>query len=108
MPEKSCVLSYTGSIQDIQGKPTPPICDATGLVWEEGQWEGSWAAIKRVWASKWNERAVLSLRRAGLSHGALQMAVLCQAVVPARYAFVAHTTNPMTGRARQPAGGVAQ
>ena len=40
---------------------------------------------------------MLSLRRAGLSHGALQMAVLCQEVVPAQYAFVAHTTNPTTG-----------
>ena len=72
---------------------------SAGLAWEDGQWEGSWAAIKRVWASKWNERAVLSLRRAGLSHSALQMAVLCQAVVPAQYAFVSHTTNPMTGEA---------
>ena len=68
-----------------------------GLAWEEGQWGGSWAAIKQVWASKWNERAVLSLRRAKLSHSALQMAVLCQEVVPAQYAFVAHTTNPTTG-----------
>ena len=68
-----------------------------GLAWEEGQWGGSWAAIKQVWASKWNERAVLSLRRAELSHSALQMAVLCQEVVPAQYAFVAHTTNPTTG-----------
>ena len=42
---------------------------------------------------------MLSLRRAGLPHGALQMAVLCQEVVPARYAFVAHTTNPTTGAA---------
>lgn len=72
----------------------------TGLAWEDGQWEGSWAAIKRVWASKWNERAVLSLRRARLSHSTLEMAVLCQAVVPAQYAFVAHTTNPMTGQGR--------
>lgn len=50
-----------------------------------------------MWASKWNERAVLSLRRAGLSHAALQMAVLCQEVVPAAYAFVAHTRHPTTG-----------
>lgn len=40
---------------------------------------------------------MLSLRRAELSHSALQMAVLCQEVVPAQYAFVAHTTNPTTG-----------
>jgi len=68
-----------------------------GLAWDGGEWEGSWSAIKQVWASKWNERAVLSGGRAGLSHNALQMAVLCQEVVPAQYAFVAHTTNPTTG-----------
>ena len=68
-----------------------------GMAWSDAQWEGTWAAIRRVWASKWNERAVLSLRRAGLSHAALQMAVLAQEVVPAQYAFVAHTTNPLSG-----------
>ena len=61
-----------------------------------------WHAIKAVWASKWNTRAVLSLRKAGLQHHDLQMAVLCQPVVPAQYAFVAHTTNPVTGLLHPP------
>ena len=56
-----------------------------------------WLAIKAVWASKWNSRAVSSLRKAGLQHQHLQMAVLCQPVIAAQYAFVAHTTNPVTG-----------
>lgn len=56
-----------------------------------------WRAIKAVWASKWNSRAVSSLRKASLQHQDLQMAVLCQPVVSAQYAFVAHTTNPVTG-----------
>ena len=72
-------------------------CCTPGIAWSGAQWEGAWAAIKRVWASKWNERAVLSLRRAGLPHAALQVAVLCQEVVPAPYAFVAHPTNPLPG-----------
>lgn len=38
-----------------------------------------------------------SLSKAGLQQQDLQMAVLCQPVVPAQYAFVAHTTNPVTG-----------
>ena len=33
----------------------------------------------------------------GLDFMALRMAVLVQRVVPARYAFVIHTTNPSTG-----------
>ena len=70
-----------------------------GLEWDGCQpsWKDIWRAIKAVWASKWNSRAVSSLRKAGLQHEHLQMAVLCQSVIPAKYAFVAHTTNPVTG-----------
>jgi len=56
----------------------------------------AWAAITGVWASKYNERAVLSCRKAGLTHEDVSMAVLCQPVVQARYAFVLHTVNPQT------------
>eukprot|EP00884_Botryococcus_braunii_P018283 jgi/Botrbrau1/5138/Bobra.0172s0010.1 len=73
-----------------------------GMQWPEGlQWEASWHAIKGVFASKWNDVAVSSLRKAGLSHQALQMAVLCQPALPAYYAFVAHTTHPTSGRKDQ-------
>jgi hypothetical protein len=51
----------------------------------------------QVWASQYNERAFLSLRKAGLPHAQLCMAVLVQRVVPADYAFVIHTDNPSTG-----------
>ena len=63
---------------------------------EEG-WQNCWQAIKSVWASQWNTRALLALRKAGLDHSALKMAVLCQQVVDASYAFVAHTRHPTTG-----------
>jgi len=73
-----------------------------GLAWpgDPGVSEGgsdAWAAITGVWASKWNDRAYLSCRKAALDHSAISMAVLCQQVVQARYAFVLHTTNPSTG-----------
>ena len=60
-----------------------------------------WAAITGVWASKYNERAVLSCRKAGIKHEDVSMAVLCQPVVQAQYAFVLHTTNPQTGDANE-------
>jgi alpha-glucan,water dikinase len=60
-------------------------------------WEQTWQAIRRVWASKWNDRAYLSRRARGVPHDSLQMAVLIQQVVPADYAFVIHTANPITG-----------
>eukprot|EP00897_Mesotaenium_endlicherianum_P000721 jgi/Mesen1/1064/ME000123S00237 len=62
----------------------------------EARWEQAWTAIKRVWASKWNERAFFSMRKAKLDHADLCMAVLVQEIVQADYAFVIHTTNPST------------
>ncbi|GAB4829230.1 hypothetical protein Ancab_018896 [Ancistrocladus abbreviatus] len=60
----------------------------------EKQWEKAWMAIKKVWASKWNERAYFSTRKLGLDHDYLCMAVLVQEVISADYAFVIHTINP--------------
>lgn len=56
----------------------------------------AWNAITGVWASKWNERAFTACRKARLDHNDLSMAVLAQRVVPARYAFVIHTVNPIS------------
>ncbi|XVE74996.1 hypothetical protein DITRI_Ditri12bG0062300 [Diplodiscus trichospermus] len=63
----------------------------------EQRWEQAWTAIKKVWASKWNERAYFSTRKAKLDHDYLCMAVLIQEVINADYAFVIHTTNPSSG-----------
>jgi alpha-glucan,water dikinase len=60
-------------------------------------WEQAWAAVRRVWASQWNDRAYLSRRARGVPHDGLLMAVLIQQVVEADYAFVIHTVNPVTG-----------
>jgi alpha-glucan,water dikinase len=69
-----------------------------GLSWPDDG-EQLWSCIKRVWASKWNERAYLSRRANGIAHDDLFMAVLIQQVVEADYAFVIHTVNPATGNA---------
>jgi len=66
---------------------------------EGASWDACFSALRDVWASKWNVRAALSLRQAGLEHGSLRMAVLVQRVVAADYAFVLHTVNPATGDA---------
>jgi alpha-glucan,water dikinase len=65
----------------------------SGLAWPE-DWGLTWHCIKQVWASKWNERAVLSRKTMGIPDDALFMAVLVQPVVEAEYAFVVHTVNP--------------
>ncbi|XP_050207604.1 alpha-glucan water dikinase, chloroplastic [Mercurialis annua] len=74
---------------------------ASGMPWpgDEGEqrWQQAWLAIKKVWASKWNERAYFSTRKVKLDHDYLCMAVLVQEIINADYAFVIHTTNPSSG-----------
>ncbi|CAN1187423.1 Alpha-glucan water dikinase, chloroplastic [Linum perenne] len=74
---------------------------SSGMPWpgDEGdkRWEQAWTAIKKVWASKWNERAYFSTKKIKLDHDYLCMAVLVQEIINADYAFVIHTTNPSSG-----------
>lgn len=70
--------------------------ETEGLVWPK-RWEDVWMPVKRVWASKWNERAYLSRLANGIRHEDLFMAVLIQQVVEAEYSFVIHTVHPFTG-----------
>jgi alpha-glucan,water dikinase len=55
----------------------------------------AWRAICTVWASKWTDRAHFARRSRAIPAADVFMAVLIQAVVPADYAFVLHTTNPL-------------
>ena len=66
-------------------------------------WPAAWTAIKRVWSSKFNDRAFLALRKqpGGRSLRDIYMAVLVQPAVPADYAFVLHTRNPLNDDADQ-------
>ncbi|KAG2496808.1 hypothetical protein HYH03_005215 [Edaphochlamys debaryana] len=59
-------------------------------------WPAVWSAVCRVWASKWTDRAWLSRRAMAIREEELYMSVLLQQVVPFRYAFVLHTSNPVT------------
>eukprot|EP00933_Yihiella_yeosuensis_P052011 TRINITY_DN49998_c0_g1_i1.p1 TRINITY_DN49998_c0_g1~~TRINITY_DN49998_c0_g1_i1.p1 ORF type:complete len:1139 (+),score=240.32 TRINITY_DN49998_c0_g1_i1:3-3419(+) len=55
-----------------------------------------WNAVKGVWASLFAIRPWVSLAKAGRSFHDLNMAVLVQELVEAKYAFVLHTVNPFT------------
>jgi alpha-glucan, water dikinase len=72
------------------------VMQEAGLPWPE-KWDDAWACIKRVWASKWNDRAYWSRKAGGIPHEDLLMAVLIQEVIEADYSFVIHTVNPFTG-----------
>mmetsp|Transcript_54501 Transcript_54501/g.116427 ORF Transcript_54501/g.116427 Transcript_54501/m.116427 type:complete len:1571 (-) Transcript_54501:182-4894(-) len=56
----------------------------------------AWDAIRGVWTSLFALRPWVSLAKAGRSFHDLNMAVLCQELVEAKYAFVLHTINPFT------------
>jgi alpha-glucan,water dikinase len=51
-------------------------------------------SIKSVWASKYNERAFISVSKVGVHLDDIRMAVLIQKIIPSDFAFVIHTKNP--------------
>jgi alpha-glucan,water dikinase len=71
------------------------VMEGARLVWPSA-WDEMWMCIKRVWSSKWNDRAYLSRKANGIPHDALVMSVLIQQVVESDYSFVIHTVNPFT------------
>ncbi len=72
--------------------------DRAGLSWPP-DFNDAWTCIKRVWGSKWNQRAYLSRRARGISDEDLFVAVLIQEVIEADYSFVIHSVNPFSGSA---------
>ncbi|KAL8157061.1 alpha-glucan water dikinase, chloroplastic isoform X2 [Apium graveolens] len=104
--ELSVLQEIRKTVLEIQAPPQlvqelKSTMQSTGMPWpgDEGdqRWDQAWMAIKKVWASKWNERAYFSTKKVKLDHNFLCMAVLVQEIINADYAFVIHTTNPSSG-----------
>ena len=55
-------------------------------------------AVRRCWASLWNDRAVAYRAANDIDHRAVQLAVVVQDMVRAEVAGVMFTANPVTGR----------
>jgi phosphohistidine swiveling domain-containing protein len=60
-------------------------------------WDRLFDAIRRVWASAWNERALAYRRAKGIPNDRISMAVVVQQMVDARSAGVMFTANPNDG-----------
>ena len=60
-------------------------------------------AVRRCWASLWNERAVSYRGSHAVDEHSLGLAVVVQRMVPARVAGVLFTADPITGRRRRAA-----
>src|SRR3712207_2684760 len=54
-------------------------------------------AVRRCWASLWNERAIAYRDRRGVDQASVRIAVVVQRMVPAEHAGVMFTANPATG-----------
>jgi alpha-glucan,water dikinase len=94
---KAVLAKLKGVIQQISptdAQKTELIEGLSQIGLKEDDWEEAWSAIKGVWASKFNERALLSTKKVGIPIEDIRMSVLCQQVIPADYAFVLHTKNP--------------
>jgi phosphoenolpyruvate synthase/pyruvate phosphate dikinase len=55
------------------------------------------AAVRRCWASLWNDRAIAYCARQGMDQAAAKLAVVVQRMVEAEVAGVMFTVNPVTG-----------
>ena len=60
-------------------------------------------AVRRCWASLWNDRAVAYRATHEVDERALRLAVVVQRMVPATIAGVLFTADPITGRRRRAA-----
>ena len=59
------------------------------------------STLTQVWASKFNERVYLSTLKNKLPFHDIRMSVLCQNIIPATYAFVLHTRDPINNQPDQ-------
>ncbi|HEX3048251.1 MAG TPA: PEP/pyruvate-binding domain-containing protein [Bacillota bacterium] len=58
-------------------------------------------AVRRCWASLWNDRAVVYRSRNGINQCEVSISVVVQRLVAAKVAGVLFTANPLTGKRRQ-------
>ena len=87
----------TMEIKFVENEETKKLKDrliAFGV--KESEFEQAFKAIKSVWASKYNERVYIATSKVGIKMEDIRMAVLCQKIIPAEYAYVIHTKNPST------------
>ena len=63
---------------------------------KENEFEKAFLAMKKVWASKYNEGVYIAISKVGISIEEIKMSILCQKIIPSEYAYVIHTKNPIS------------
>lgn len=77
--------------------PTDLINELNAIEWMNETNQALFDGCTTVWGSVYNDRAWLSRRTMGIAEEDLHMSVLIQELVPATYAFVLHTADPIHG-----------
>ena len=85
----------TGLIEEVREASSAASAHAIVAACEVAPEPSWWPEVRRVWASKWNERAHASRVAMGIREVDLHMAVLIMELVPSQYSFVLHSRNPL-------------
>ncbi len=92
LPDERLIVRSSSNCEDMEISAGAGLYDSVANV----QPSDVAAAIRRVWASLWNKRAVMNRRNNGISHDRALMAVLIQKMVLPEFSFIMHTINPVT------------
>ena len=100
--ENSNIVNILEECRNLAYKMKKPNNEKTKLI-DEGlvhlgmtDIDKGWEFIKKVYASKFNERAYIATQKINLSLFHIKMSILVQTLIESDYAFVIHTKNPMT------------
>lgn len=85
------MVRSSSNCEDLEGLAGAGLYDSISSVPQSGIAQ----AVKEVWASLWNRRAVQARQNSSVPHGRARMAVLIQTMMPADMSFIMHTVNPV-------------
>ncbi|QDZ20592.1 phosphoglucan water dikinase [Chloropicon primus] len=100
-PTDLLIARSSANVEDLKGMSGAGLYDSI-LGLDASDTPSVADGVKRVWASLYTRRAVLSRHKAGVPSQATPcMAVLIQRMVPSEYAFVLHTVDPIMDEGRE-------
>lgn len=91
------VQQLKNTIRTGLAPPAGLMDELNAVEWVDESHQALFDGCTAVWGSVYNDRAWLSRRTMGIADEDLHMSVLVQELVPATYAFVLHTADPISG-----------
>ena len=95
VPSDLLIARSSANVEDLKGMSGAGLYDSI-LHLDASSASNVADGIKKVWASLYTRRAVLSRHKAGIqSQSTASMGVLVQKMIPSEYSFVLHTADPI-------------